>query len=751
MSLDITLLQVLRHRKDYERLHRAVNTRSIDARTHTIIKDFGKFFDAMPDCDVIPVTGEFFSYFSMVAHKSLTPDDLAIYRRLFQQIEEDPSPEVKTMLVSSLLEADLAVKLADAVAAYEDEQEIDLPSVLRQTMDQFDTDVVRKVKLPMVEADDSLFDDDTNNTGFRWRWRCLNESMRPLRPGDFGILAGRPDRGKCLDPDTPVLLANGDVVPAKDVKEGDVLAGPYRNNRVLGTTKGRDTMYRVTYPWGESYVVNSEHVLSLKRSKAEGKHRVGDVLNVPVKEYIDWPAGRKERYKGWKSGVDYPEAALPMDPYLLGLWLGDGTRGKPQITTVDAEILAAFEHEYGEPSACYKDTTYAFYGTRMTADLRAAGAFNAKHVPEQYLRASREQRLALLAGLIDSDGYAGDMYELVTVSDRLRDGYVRLARSLGFHATSKPTFKRAVGTAHEGSWYWRVRIGSEAFGVVPVRLSRKLGNSKKRKRTGLHFGIKVEEIGPGEYAGFSLDGDHLFLLGDYTVTHNTSALTDNITFMAQQMDAVYGPDNGRSILWLNNEGPGSRILKRCVQSALGKTTSELVTLKEQGKLWSEYAAAMGGDIHRIKVYNIHGMKSWQVEEILRQVKPGLVVFDMIDNVNFDGAVINGGQRTDQLLEGMYQWARELAVRFECPIIATSQISADGDGLAYPTLAMLKDSKTGKQGAADFIVTIGAKNEPGFEALRFIGLTKNKLEIEGKPKSPKAELLFDGPTGRYVEG
>lgn len=426
MALDITLLQCLKHRREYDRLHRSVNGRAIDARTKVVLNDFGRYFAQVDECQTIPVTGEFLTWFGMVAHRSLTEDDLAVYRKLFEQVAKEPSPEAKQLLVASLLEADLAVKVADAIQAYNDEQEIDLATHLRTHLEQHELDVERKIKLPMVEANDSLFDDDTNNTGFRWRWECLNRSMRPLRPGDFGILAGRPDKGK------------------------------------------------------------------------------------------------------------------------------------------------------------------------------------------------------------------------------------------------------------------------------------------------------------------------------------STAVSDNITYMAQQVATVYGPGSGRSILWLNNEGPGSRILKRCVQSALGLPTSKLVELQESGKLWSDYAKALGGDQHLIKVFNIHGMKSWQVEEILRQVKPALVIFDMIDNVNFDGAVINGGQRTDQLLEGMYQWARELAVRFECPIIATSQISADGDGLAFPTLSMLKDSKTGKQGTADFIITIGAKNEPGFESLRFIGLTKNKLEIEGNPKSPKAEMIFDGPAGRYVE-
>src|SRR5690606_5983362 len=99
---------------------------------------------------------------------------------------------------------------------------------------------------------------------------------------------------------------------------------------------------------------------------------------------------------------------------------------------------------------------------------------------------------------------------------------------------------------------------------------------------------------------------------------------------------------------------------------------------------------------------------------------------------------------------MYQWGRDLAVRHDCPVIATSQVSADGDGHAFPSLSMLKDSKTGKQGAADAIIVIGAKNEAAFENLRFIGLTKNKLALEGRPKSPRAEMILDGPAGRYVE-
>jgi len=120
---------------------------------------------------------------------------------------------------------------------------------------------------------------------------------------------------------------------------------------------------------------------------------------------------------------------------------------------------------------------------------------------------------------------------------------------------------------------------------------------------------------------------------------------------------------------------------------------------------------------------------------------------MVDNIKFGGSALNGGQRTDQILEAQYQWARMMAVKHDTPVIATSQISADGDGLQYPTLPMLKDSKTGKQGAADAIITLGAVNDPAYSGSRFIGTTKNKLRRQGAPASPQCEVVFDGERAR----
>lgn len=228
----------------------------------------------------------------------------------------------------------------------------------------------------------------------------------------------------------------------------------------------------------------------------------------------------------------------------------------------------------------------------------------------------------------------------------------------------------------------------------------------------------------------------------------TTGISSEVTYMSSQFDAYYGPDSGRYALWMNNEGPGKRIVQRTYQSALNATMAELIRMSNNGTLKDKYADAVGG-VDRIRIMDVHDFWNYEVEDIMRRCPPGLVVMDMVDNIKFGGQALNGGQRTDQLLEAQYQWARLMAVKYDTPIIATSQISADGDGMQFPTLPMLKDSKTGKQGAADAIITLGASNDPFYASSRWIGMTKNKLRRQGAPQSPQAEVMFDGERGRLL--
>lgn len=226
----------------------------------------------------------------------------------------------------------------------------------------------------------------------------------------------------------------------------------------------------------------------------------------------------------------------------------------------------------------------------------------------------------------------------------------------------------------------------------------------------------------------------------------TTGVASEITFMAPQFEEYYGDAHGRYVVWLCNEGPGKRIVSRIYQSALNATMSDLIHWTQDKTLESKYAAAIGA-LDRIRVMNIHGFTSHQVEGILQRVNPGLIIGDMWDNVTFTGDTTNGGERTDEKLEGAYQWGRMLGVKYDCPVIATSQTSGDAAGKQWPSEHMLKDSKTGKQGAADLMVMMGSVDE--YPNSRFLSIPKTKLARQGAPAYPKWETLFDAERGRLL--
>jgi replicative DNA helicase len=220
----------------------------------------------------------------------------------------------------------------------------------------------------------------------------------------------------------------------------------------------------------------------------------------------------------------------------------------------------------------------------------------------------------------------------------------------------------------------------------------------------------------------------------------TSFMSSEVTFMAAQLA------DDKNVLWLNNEGPSGRIRKRLYQSALGLSIRELVEMAEDPVALKQAYIDAVGRADKIRVVNIHGAHVGQVEAIIENSNPGIIIYDMIDNIKGFG----GEARTDLQLEEMYKWARERCVKYECIGIAASQISNEGDGMQFPTLGMLKDSKTGKQGACDFQLMIGASNDLNLQYSRFIGLPKNKLRREDMPGDPHAEVTFKPNIARFED-
>lgn len=233
----------------------------------------------------------------------------------------------------------------------------------------------------------------------------------------------------------------------------------------------------------------------------------------------------------------------------------------------------------------------------------------------------------------------------------------------------------------------------------------------------------------------------------------TSFLTDGCSYFAPQLEAVFGPN--RPIVWFCNEGMPRKIWLRTYQSAMNMTMTELADFRRKvcksndTKFLDAVYEKIGGKENLI-IVDAHKMTNTAVEDFVAEHNPAMVVYDMIDNFHFAGLSMHGGTRTDQVLESMYQWGRDLAGEAGHVAIATSQISGDGEGLAYPAMSMLKDSKTGKQGTFDTLLMLGASNSKGMENHRYLSAPKHKLRVDGSG-TMQLEFLFDGSRGRFNVG
>lgn len=354
--------------------------------------------------------------------------------------------------------------------------------------------------------------------------------------------------GKCLGKGTPILMFDGTIIPVEEIKVGSLLMGPdSKPRRVLSLARGREEMFRVIPKKGTPYEVNRSHVLSLRMTNFKGYlycrgNRIGpeEIVNIEVSDYLRASSTFRHCAKGWRAGVDFQSRDTPVElpPYILGLWLGDGCSRLPSFANQDQEVISAInwhalsigmnmrEERVAGKCPIMHVTTGRENGGRgheynpMKRILRKFNLLKNKHIPHIYKANSRECRLQILAGLMDSDGSLGhNGFDYISKVERLADDVCFIARSLGF-AAYKSQCQKTCGNNGKVGTYYRVSISGN-LSEVPCKIPRKRPVERRQKKNPLNTGIRLESIGDGDYFGFEIDGDRLFMLGDFTVTHNT--------------------------------------------------------------------------------------------------------------------------------------------------------------------------------------------------------------------------------------
>jgi hypothetical protein len=377
-----------------------------------------------------------------------------------------------------------------------------------------------------------------------------------------------PGTGKCLGPDELILMADGTVKRNRELVVGDHVMGPDGTpRRVLSTNWGYGPMYEVIPNKGRSWTCNGDHILSLRCSK-KPRHRSiapkqGEVRHFTVEEWLALSQEQKGKWKQWRAAIDFAEQPDPeVDPYLIGLILGDGSTVKrvgihtadPEIVEYLAEQAAVHGLEVRRRLQPQEQNASAYYA--LTARnggnpyiknpvcnaVRKYGLHVTcadKFIPHELKVGSRETRLRILAGIINSDGSydpKGKGYELISSSKRLIEDVAFVARSLGLAAYPKECRKTCTNNGVIGT-YHRLFISGDVS-IIPVQLFRRFPLPRRMNKDVSNTGFKIRPIGNGPWFGITLDGDRQFLLDDFTVTHNTAAFVvptllkgDNVSFI----------------------------------------------------------------------------------------------------------------------------------------------------------------------------------------------------------------------------
>lgn len=395
-----------------------------------------------------------------------------------------------------------------------------------------------------------LFDALNDLIGFERAARLMERGIVEVAPVAFM-------RGRAQPVSTPVLTPTG-FRPIGELEVGDLVVGSSGNaTQVLGIyPQGRKPVFRVRSQDGASTLCCGEHLWRVFTASDRRRGKPGRVLE--TREMV----GRLRSFHQHRfelpllsAPVEFPSRDVPMDPYALGLLLGDGcltTTTTPSFTTGDPELAWALEallddrievKHKGGPDYVLRNVEGHRGGvivanpvTTVLRELELAGTRSStKFVPPAYLYNTAEVRIALLQGLLDSDGGPTTQDNrscrigYSTSSERLRDDVLFLVRSLGGVAywRCRPAAGRRPGHANgrpvhhrSDAYVFNIRLPA---GIEPFRLARK--RDIYRRHGGgrpMRFVHAIEEAGEAETVCIQVAAaDSLYVTEDFLVTHNT--------------------------------------------------------------------------------------------------------------------------------------------------------------------------------------------------------------------------------------
>lgn len=307
------------------------------------------------------------------------------------------------------------------------------------------------------------------------------------------VVLGRP---ACFEKGTKILMYNGKIKSVEDVVLGDVVMGDDSTPRnVLSLSQGHALLYKIVPKIGEAIIVNGNHIITIVKTKGNNK---GQIIDISVEDYLKMPLKIKTNYNWIRVPVEFPSIQQKIDPYVIGYFIdGDYSFIKREF------IKKHFPHI-----------------TDNVIDKLIEK--NIPQIPNFILYSSVQDRAQYLAGMLDAKATYNattKRFDIPLPSEELCEQVMYLAGSIGYYNSKIKNYKSNFFTQTQ-QVMWSCYIYVNTNTPLPSKIFDI--NYIKTVFGGMFTtDFYVTEHVPGDFYGFTVDGNHRFLLGDFSITHNS--------------------------------------------------------------------------------------------------------------------------------------------------------------------------------------------------------------------------------------
>lgn len=546
-------------------------------------------------------------------------------------------------------------------------------------------------------------------TGFETLDNMLDGIPKPNKGGVAIGFAGAPQHGKLCADDTQILTPKG-FKNHGDLRVGDKVYSPEGKPIKVTHVHPKGVANRkVTFSDGEVIYCHENHEWVVYDTSAAGCIRQGkktDGKKIVETKYLETVKLKKKGASRFlvdsNVTVEFNEKQYRVHPYVLGLWLGDG-----RATASDISHAVSDQRHIDKALNLYDNTKYhprttvwfhATTGVQYTSfkglisDLRKYGLYNNKHIPQKYLLGSVEQRLELLAGLIDSDGYVYQKNGRICFSNtnkRLVDDVADLVRSLGSRATVAKFEPKESTSGIEGKQV-TYQVTFNMHHAIPTALPRKRwdGDKNRQRRRAI---VSVERIKPVQGNCITVEGG-VYLCGKNLVpTHNSAAMM-NIVVNAAQLNkdisiCYWAIDDHRKAIAYRLVSMISGVPMKKVRNTERRTREEEIKIKEAQDLIRELT------LSRKLVFkdDKYGRSKAKAERWIKDTQDasGNDILFCVDSLhNVQGAE---GAETRTKLLSTSTWIKSMCASVPCTIMATLELVKNKVKGEKPTLQQISES------------------------------------------------------------